>query len=70
MYLVSLSEQTVTLGGEVFSFQKDETIHTENSYKYSPDEFRALAARAGYKTTMTWIDINSLFGIYFLQSQT
>lgn len=70
MHLVSLSEQTVTLGGEVISFQKDETIHTENSYKYSPCEIRALAARAGYKTTMTWIDPNSLFGIYFLQPQT
>lgn len=69
MHLVSLSEQTVTLGNDVISFRKDETIHTENSYKYSPDEFKAITARVGYKTRMTWTDPDALFGIFFLQAE-
>lgn len=38
MHLVSLHQQEVTLGtGEQFSFSAEESIHTENSHKYSPD---------------------------------
>jgi L-histidine Nalpha-methyltransferase len=67
MHLKSLSEQTVRLGPETISFKKNETIHTENSYKYGMDEFIELAERAGYKTLKSWSDPDKLFGIYFLQ---
>ena len=67
MHLKSLSEQTVRLGPEIISFNKNETIHTENSYKYGMDEFIELAKRAGYKTLKSWSDQDNLFGIYFLQ---
>jgi uncharacterized SAM-dependent methyltransferase len=67
MHLKSLSEQTVRLGPQVISFKENETIHTENSYKYGLDEFTALAERAGYKTLKSWCDPDNLFGIYFLQ---
>ena len=43
MHLVSLSQQTVHIGGSVFQFQAGESIHTENSYKYSLSQFAALA---------------------------
>ena len=67
MHLKSLSDQTVRLGREVISFEKNETIHTENSYKYGLDEFMELAERAGYKTLKSWRDPDNLFGICFLQ---
>ena len=43
MHLVSRRDQTVRILGERFAFRAGETIHTENSYKYSLDRFRALA---------------------------
>ena len=48
LYLKSLADQTVTVAGRRFRFADGERIHTENSYKYAIDEFRALAARAGF----------------------
>ena len=48
MHLVSLARQTVRVLGRAFSFAKGERIHTENSHKYSVEEFQALAARAGW----------------------
>ena len=67
MHLISLCEQAVSIGNNVISFQKDETIHTENSYKYSLDEFITLAAKAGFESLKTWSDPDDLFGIHFLQ---
>ena len=46
MHLVALEAHTVRLGRHRFRFAAGETIHTENSYKYSPEEF-ARARRAG-----------------------
>ena len=37
------SDQTVTVAGRAFEFRTGETIHTENSYKYTVESFRALA---------------------------
>ena len=69
MHLVSLMEQSATLGSEVISFRKGETIHTENSYKYSQDQFKALSFSAGYKTIKAWTDPNLYFGMFFLQAE-
>ncbi len=54
MHLVSLVEQTVTLSDRRFHFEAGETIHTENSYKYSRDEFGVIAANAGWMTAHEW----------------
>ena len=56
MHLESLAAQTVTVAGRTFSFEKGETIHTENSYKYTVDSFRALAREAGWRRAATWTD--------------
>jgi hypothetical protein len=37
--------QDVTIDGVVRHFATGERIHTENSYKYAPDDFDALLAR-------------------------
>jgi dimethylhistidine N-methyltransferase len=67
MHLESLKAQTVTVAGRAFSFAKGETIHTENSYKYTVDSFRALAADAGWRPVATWTDANDYFAMHALK---
>ena len=68
MHLVSLRRQVVTLGSHRFSFETGESIHTENSYKYSIEGFHALAARAGFTAAKTWTDRRGLFALHGLQA--
>ena len=53
MHLASLKRQKVTVAGERIDFRAGETIHTENSYKYTLDPSRALrAAPAGRRSLL------------------
>jgi uncharacterized SAM-dependent methyltransferase len=58
MHLQSLGPQLVTIAelGLTVPFASGETIHTENSYKYSPDEIDALAGAAGLHVSHRWLD--------------
>ena len=67
MHLESMTEQTAALAGTAFAFRRGETIHTENSYKYSIAEFQALARRAGFSPLKVWTDPDDLFSIHFLE---
>jgi len=66
MHLVSLVPQSVNIGDYRFAFGKGESIHTENSYKYSIDGFRALAASAGFRGEKVWLDGKALFSLHGL----
>ncbi|HEX6958025.1 MAG TPA: L-histidine N(alpha)-methyltransferase [Ferrovibrio sp.] len=66
MHLVSLAAQTVRIGGERYGFAEGESIHTENSYKYTPDGFRRLARQAGFQPTALWCDPQKLFSLHWL----
>ncbi len=66
MHLVSLRKQRVTIRSRVFRLRAGETIHTENSYKYSVAGFQALARRAGFKPAACWTDPEQLFAIHYL----
>lgn len=66
MHLVSRCAQTVVLGGQTIAFVEGETIHTENSYKYSVAEFQALARRAGFEPVHAWTDENQMFSLHYL----
>lgn len=66
MHLVSQCRQAIRLGKESFEFEQGETIHTENSYKYSADEFKQLARRAGWHLQTTWHDEHGLFNVHYL----
>ena len=46
---------------QVVSFDKDETIHTESSYKYSLDEVRDLGYQANLVLRRTWFDARRYF---------
>jgi dimethylhistidine N-methyltransferase len=66
MHLVSLARQQARVGGHRFQFEAGETIHTENSCKYSVAEFRALAAEAGFRGAKVWLDRQGLFSLHGL----
>ncbi len=66
MHLVSNRQQTVTIDDETFKFSNGESIHTENSHKYSVQSFAKIAKEAGLKTVKTWTDKDKLFSIHYL----
>jgi dimethylhistidine N-methyltransferase len=69
MHLVSLQKQTVTINGKVFRFEQGETIHTENCYKYSRDEFEVIIRDCGWQPRHHWEDRReSNFGVFLLKS--
>lgn len=67
MHLVSEVEQSVRIAGQTLHFARGETIHTENSYKYAPERFAALAQQAGWHSTELWIDAGQLFSLHLLE---
>lgn len=69
MHLISRIPQTVRVEDETFHFGPGEGIHTENSYKYSVDEFAALAARAGFHQQAVWRDEDALFSVQLMRYQ-
>lgn len=68
MHLVSLRDQTVEVLGERFSFAEGESIHTESSYKYAPEEFAALSERAGWTPESVWTDDEGLFSLHLVRA--
>lgn len=67
MHLVSLRDQLVHVAGQAIRFARGETIHTENSYKYSPERFAALAEQAGWHSAEMWTDPARLFSLHLLE---
>lgn len=66
MHLQSVKAQTVTIGGRSVRFRAGETVHTENSYKYSVREFQELGAAAGLMPVACWMDAEQLFSVHYL----
>ena len=64
MHLVSRRTQVVSLLGHQFAFRPGETIHTENSHKYTVEAFRDLARRAGWTPNQVWLDDAGLFSVH------
>jgi len=69
MHLISSRRQVARAAGREFAFDAGETIHTENSYKYTIHGFQALAARAGFKPLAVWTDEASLFSIQYFRTE-
>ncbi|MGH6665574.1 MAG: L-histidine N(alpha)-methyltransferase [Pseudolabrys sp.] len=63
MHLASLMRQKVKVSGETIDFRAGETIHTENSYKYSIASLGALARGAGWQPAGAWTDERGYFSI-------
>jgi L-histidine N-alpha-methyltransferase len=65
MHLESLCEQTVRWPGAERSFRSGERIHTENSYKWQPQNFEALLTQAGFIPTQHWTDVDQWFSVFW-----
>lgn len=68
MYLVSTAAQLVRVCGRPIAFAEGEAIHTEWSHKYTIDDFRTLAAQAGFSPRAVWSDPDRLFSLHWLEA--
>lgn len=68
MHLRAKEDLSFTVGGERFTMKAGETIHTECSYKYSPERFAALAGKAGFALETTWQDAEGLYALHFCRA--
>lgn len=66
MHLVSLEDQTVSIGDAEIRFAAGESICTEHSHKYTLDRFQELAGLAGWEVEDWWTDADDLFSIQYL----
>jgi L-histidine Nalpha-methyltransferase len=66
MHLISRKAQAVRVLGRSFSFRAGESIHTENSYKYSLERFTALAQGSGWTPRECWTDSAGMFSVHAL----
>jgi dimethylhistidine N-methyltransferase len=69
MHLVSKKPQSVRFLGTSFAFRAGESIHTENSYKYSVERFGALARGSSWKVKTTWTDDAKMFSVHALVAE-
>jgi dimethylhistidine N-methyltransferase len=67
MHLEARSAQVVRIAGRERAFARGERIHTENSYKYSPEAFAELLKRAGFSSVVLWQDEAGDFAVYYAE---
>jgi L-histidine Nalpha-methyltransferase len=65
MHLESTRRQCVRIAAAdlELQFEKRETIHTENSYKYTSDSIRLLLEDAGFEVEQTWTDARRWYAV-------
>ena len=64
MHLVATRDVSFRVAGKTFSMVSSETIHTENSYKYTMEEARLLARASGWEPMACWQDDERRFGVH------
>jgi uncharacterized SAM-dependent methyltransferase len=67
MHLISRCDQVVHLCGHAIPVAEGESIHTENSYKYTVAGFQQLAASAGLRPEAVWVDARRWFSLHWLR---
>jgi dimethylhistidine N-methyltransferase len=67
MHLASLKRQRIAVCGASIAFRAGETIHTENSYKYTIESFQCLARGAGWTPLDVRTDIKKYFSVHVLK---
>ena len=71
MHLESLAPQKVRIPGQAsIHFTAGETIHTENSYKFTPDSVANLLAASGFTNPQTYTDADQLFAVTVAEAAT
>jgi dimethylhistidine N-methyltransferase len=69
MYIVSRKEQEVLVDGERVEFAEGERWHTQSSYKYSLEEFCALAGSSGFARVDYWTDEADLMSVQLFRAR-
>ncbi|WP_227936396.1 L-histidine N(alpha)-methyltransferase [Alkalihalobacillus deserti] len=67
MHLVSKTAQEVSIDEEIFSFDRGETIHTENSYKFDLEDFQQTLNKAGLGFQKAWSDQHNHFALTYIE---
>ncbi|MQA00938.1 MAG: L-histidine N(alpha)-methyltransferase [Dehalococcoidia bacterium] len=67
MHLECLADHIAHVGGRAFQFRRGETILTEYSHKYTPQEFASLARAAGLQVRDIWTDSREWFAVLYLE---
>jgi dimethylhistidine N-methyltransferase len=65
MHLQARSTVTVSWPGQQRVFQQGETIHTENSYKWTVEKFSKLLRSAGFMHTQHWTDQQEQYAVFW-----
>jgi len=70
MHLVSRGRQSVRVAaaGVEFSLEDGESIWTESSYKYTPDQIDGALERAGFRSVEQWIDEAGGFALTLVET--
>ena len=69
MHLEATRDVTFDVEGHSFAMQAGESIHTENSHKYSDRDARLLLAAGDWTPVAAWTDPDDLFAVYLAQAQ-
>lgn len=67
MHLVCKQDTRVRVAEEFFALAEGRSIHTESSYKYTPERFLKLARAAGFEPVSTWTDPRQWFAVHLLR---
>ncbi len=67
MHLRSKCDQKIRINGDTFSMLKGETIHTENSHKYTIENFQMLARLGGWEPRQVWLADQDMFSVHLLK---
>jgi len=68
MHLVAKRDTAIELDDRRFDFEAGETIHTENSHKYSIAGFRSLIQGTGLHPVDCWTDPDGLLSMHYLET--
>ena len=69
MHLRSLRDQSVRIGDDYIWFHEGETIHTENSYKWTLQAFDDMVRRARWQTVRAWVESPELYSMHLLEAE-
>ncbi|WP_291845191.1 L-histidine N(alpha)-methyltransferase [Maricaulis sp.] len=67
MHLHADADQRFEVAGREFELREGESIHTENSHKFTPNSFTSLAESVGFDVLHSWSDAADLFSLHWLE---
>ncbi len=68
MHLAARRDVVFTVSGEAFTMKAGETIHTENSHKFTKRSAQMLLAAAGWEPRARWTDEGKRFSLVLAES--